>query len=487
VAALAPRRAEDLSRLIARVPAGADAIEYRLDLAAEPIAPARLLQSDPRPVIVTYRSSDEGGGFVGGAEEYRRLVAAAYDAGAVVDVELSSGLLADPTMLPDRRRVVASLHAPFGLPEDWESRLSAMLATGAAAAKLVAGAADLAASLRIADLQRRQTERRVALFPMGPASAPGRVLSALFGSALVYGPVEAPTASGQLPLEELLSVYRVDEPREITSLFGIVGQEGSGSLSPLLHNALFRRRGLPALYLPLPVADWERSQAALRQFEPAFRGLSVTRPWKRHAALAGALAPDAEATGAANTLWLERGTWRADNTDVDGLFDPLADHDTGEGRVAVLLGAGGTCRAAVVAARRLGYEILVASRRDAEADALARELGVDSLAWADVALTEADLYVNTTPAGSEPNDPPAVPPAVLESRPLVFDCVYRRDGRETATIRAARAAGCRTIDGLSMFAAQAIRQARIFGVTDAREEELRAILRGATDSPEASA
>jgi shikimate dehydrogenase len=164
---------------------------------------------------------------------------------------------------------------------------------------------------------------------------------------------------------------------------------------------------------------------------------------------------------------------------VDGIFDPLADHDTGEGRTAVILGAGGAARAAVVAARRLGYEVQIASRRDEAADELAAELHVDSLSWLDVEETEADLYLNATPRGVGEADPPAVPARVLEHRPLVFDCVYRRDGKTTATIRAARAARCPTVEGIQMFAAQAARQARLFGVSDARTEEILDILPGA--------
>ncbi len=167
---------------------------------------------------------------------------------------------------------------------------------------------------------------------------------------------------------------------------------------------------------------------------------------------------------------------RAENTDVDGIFDPLADHDTGEGRGAVVMGAGGAARAAVVAAKKIGYEVLVASRRDDRADALAAEMGVDSLAWEYVAKSEADLYVNATPIGSSDEDPPALPASVLENRPLVFDCVYRRDGRATPTIRAAREAGCPVIEGIRMFAAQAVRQARFFGVADATQEEVTGLL-----------
>jgi shikimate 5-dehydrogenase len=67
---------------------------------------------------------------------------------------------------------------------------------------------------------------------------------------------------------------------------------------------------------------------------------------------------------------------------------------------------------------------------------------------------------------------------VLDHRPLVFDCVYRRDGRETATARSAREAGCAVIDGLEMFCAQAVRQARLFGVVDATLEEVTRLARG---------
>jgi shikimate dehydrogenase/3-dehydroquinate dehydratase type I len=479
VASLDPRDLADARRLLALVPRGANAIEYRLDLASEPLSPRALLALDPRPAILTWRTAAEGGRFTGSREEYRTRVCEAYEAGAAVDVEWSSSLLSEPRALPDRRRVVVSAHFPFSLPEDWEGRLAAMRGSGAGAVKLVAGAADLATSLAVAEIQRRQRDSSLAVFPMGPASPPGRVLSALFGASLVYGPVERATAPGQVPLSDLLDVYRVDHHARVEALFGILGAEVSGSLSPVVHNALFRSRDLPFLYLPLPVSDFDRARPQEIEFDPPFLGFSVTRPWKMRAAAAAVPSEDVAAAGAANTLLLQRGRWRAENTDVDGIFDPLADHDTGEGRTAVILGAGGAARAAVVAARRLGYEVLIASRRDEAADELAAELHVDSLSWLDVEETEADLYLNATPRGVGEADPPAVPARVLEHRPLVFDCVYRRDGKTTATIRAARAARCPTVEGIQMFAAQAVRQARLFGVSDARTEEILDILPGA--------
>jgi 3-dehydroquinate dehydratase/shikimate dehydrogenase len=477
VASLAPRDLADAARLVAAVPADATAVEFRLDLAEEPIPASRLLDLDPRAAIVTYRTPAEGGRFEGTGREYRRLTLEAYAAGATVDVEHGSGLLDDAELFADRRRVVVSHHAPFGLPEDWACRLEAMRATGARAVKLVAGAADLAVSLRIAQIQRAQRDR-TAVFPMGPASAPGRILSALFGAALVYGPVERQTAPGQIPLRELLSVYRIRRLPAIEALFGIVGADVSGSLSPLVHNALFESRGLDHLYLPLPVSDFFRARLLQLDSDPPFRGFSITQPWKVAAASAASASEDVRAAGAANTLYEEGGRWRSENTDVDGIFDPLADHETGEGRSAVILGSGGVARAAVVACRRLGYEVSVAARRGEEADRLADALRVDSIDWEGVDESEADLYVNATPLGARDGDPPAVPARALAHRPLVFDCVYRKDGLPTPTVSAARQARCAVVEGLRMFAAQAVRQARLFGVEDAREEEILELLAG---------
>ena len=476
IASIAPKDAADAVRLVARVPASVNAIEFRMDLAERPIPPAALVGLDARPLILTWRSLAEGGGFSGSPDEYRRLVDEAYASGATVDVEHARGLLADVAAFPERERVILSHHAPFGPSDGLEDLLEAMASVEARAVKLVAGAPDLAAGLRIADLQRGRNGA-TAVFPMGPASGPGRVLSALSGAALVYGPVERDTAAGQIPIEDLIRIYEVDRPRKIEALFGVVAGSTARSLSPRLHNALFRSRGLPWLYLPLQVADFERERPHEIEHDPPFRGFAVTQPWKLAAARAGRPSEDVRAIGAANTLVRDRGLWRAENTDVDGVFDPLADHDTGEGRTAVVVGAGGAARAVVVAARRLGYEVLVSARRDAEADRLAADFGVDSLAWADLPASEADLYVNATPVGWRDEDPSAIPPSLFAERPLVFDCVYRRDGKETSTIRAARTARCPTVDGLRMFVVQAVRQAQLFGVEGVTAEEVSGILR----------
>ena len=374
--------------------------------------------------------------------------------------------------------MISSAHFPFGLPADAAELVEAMSSSGVLAAKLVAGAADLASSLAIAGLQAVGRLGAAAIFPMGPASAPGRVLSAHFGSALVFGSVEATTARGQLALADLLDVYGTATPRRPDALFGIVAADPAGSLSPRVHNGLFRSAG-PPLALPSAARLRFRARAAARDRRaPGSVPGVLGHPSVEGSSGAGRHpSEDVRASGAANTLRFSRARWRAENTDVDGIFDPLADHDTGEGRSAVVLGAGGTARAAILAAKRIGYEVAVSSRRDEAADALGAEMKVDSVAWSDLPATEADLYVNATPVGSGDGDPSAIPHGPSRTgRSSSTACTGRAAKRRRSRPRGG--SGAPSSPGLAMFAAQAVRQARLFGVEDARLPEVEALLPG---------
>jgi len=81
--------------------------------------------------------------------------------------------------------------------------------------------------------------------------------------------------------------------------------------------------------------------------------------------VADEVAPTAAAIGAANTLVHRAdGSWLADNTDAPGMVDALVAAGVARtGRVCVL-GAGGTARAALAAAARLGaVEVTLVARR----------------------------------------------------------------------------------------------------------------------------
>jgi shikimate dehydrogenase len=192
------------------------------------------------------------------------------------------------------------------------------------------------------------------------------------------------------------------------------------------------------------------------------------------------VSPVAAAIGAANTLVRGAHGWHADNTDAPGMVDALAAAGvTSTARVAVL-GAGGTARAALAAARDLGAGVTVYARRReaiAQLEPVAAALGVE-LTGADwgaaVGCAEAQVVISTVPKGVADDLAGAVrwrPPVVL------FDALY--DPWPTPLAAAAMRAGCPVVSGLDLLLAQAVRQFERFTGAAAPVEPMRAALTAA--------
>jgi shikimate dehydrogenase/3-dehydroquinate dehydratase type I len=476
VASLAPRNFEDARRLVALVPKEADAIEFRLDLADVRVSPRALLDLDPRPEVITWRSAAEGGRFAGGAEEYRRAVQSAYDAGATVDVELESGLLSDPEFLPERRRVVGSRHSTRPVSRE---TAAAYAGEHVRAVKLVHAAprsVTEAASSLAALAGAPAGGAPLAIFAMGKLGLFTRPLAARMGSALTYGSVERATADGQIPLGDLVAIYGAGQgaPERI---FAIFGGDVSRSLSPLVHNALFARRGLRFLYVPVFTPSLADGVVALDSVLGNLGGASVTSPLKEAYGGVAEADPQVREIGAANTLVRRRPECldlSAHNTDAVAVAETLESRGMA-GREVFVLGAGGAAAAAVFAARKAGCPVTVAGRNLARARDLARRLGARAVPAAAGPPAGAAVLVNATPLGSGEDDPLPFAPELLEGRSLVIDFAYR-DRSPTRLEQAARETGCRVAGGLELLARQAARQAQLFGVADARYEEVAEIL-----------
>jgi len=234
---------------------------------------------------------------------------------------------------------------------------------------------------------------------------------------------------------------------------GVVGWPVEHSRSPDFQNAALRSVGLTDWryqLLPIPPELLEQTIEALPV--AGFRGVNVTIPHKERAlALADRPTPRAAAIGAANTLLFEAdGGLTADNTDAPGLIAALPIDPAG--RSALVLGAGGSARAAVWALREAGAgEVRVWNRSAARAQALVADLGGIVVEKA----APADLLVHCTPAGLAGSDSLGelpVAPRDLAGFGVVVDFVYR-DG-ETALVRAARQAGVASVSGLELLIAQ---------------------------------
>lgn len=161
--------------------------------------------------------------------------------------------------------------------------------------------------------------------------------------------------------------------------------------------------------------------------------------------LATRASPAARAIGAANTLTFADGAIEADNTDAPALRRALGEPPP---RSALVLGAGGSARAAAYALRDAGATVAVVNRTRARAEALARDLG----AIVADAPAPAAVLVNCTPLGLRPSDGLPLAASDLAGFACVVDFPYRAGG--TALAAAARAAGCRVVDGVELLVAQ---------------------------------
>ena len=263
----------------------------------------------------------------------------------------------------------------------------------------------------------------------------------------------------------------------------IIGWPVEHSRSPLIHNYWLKAYGI--------AGEYRREAVRLEEFRAfvqslaarGYAGANVTVPHKE-AALADS-EPDARAraVGAANTLWLDGTVLRSTNTDVEGFLNNLAACAPGWDRnldKAVVLGAGGAARAVVYGLLERGVEhIAVVNRTQQRAEALRERFGtrVHAGRWDErnAALIDAALLVNTTTLGMGGQPELVLDIGRLPRHAIVTDLVYAP--LVTPLIRAARARGHRSADGLGMLMHQAVGGFALwFGKKPEVTAELRALL-----------
>jgi shikimate dehydrogenase len=217
---------------------------------------------------------------------------------------------------------------------------------------------------------------------------------------------------------------------------GVLGWPVAHSRSPAMQRAALRAVGLDGwAYQLLPVPP-ELFDETVRGLPAAgFLGANVTIPHKEAAlAVADTATPLARTIGAANMLTFTSEGIEADNTDAPGLLAAIGDPPAS----ALVLGAGGSARAAIHALAGAGCEVSVLARTPSRAAGLPATVVEHPVA--------AQALVNCTPVGLHDPDELPLDPAGYE---LVVDLVYRDGG--TALTRAATG---RVVDGLEILVRQ---------------------------------
>jgi shikimate dehydrogenase len=245
-----------------------------------------------------------------------------------------------------------------------------------------------------------------------------------------------------------------------TRVLTLLGDPVGHSASPEIQNAAFSAAGVDGVYVAVRCGPAERV-GFMRGLARAGGGGNITLPHKEKAAsLLDVRSDSVRRTGACNTFWGDdQGKVHGDNTDVDGFRRALNIFldQSPKGIRALLLGAGGAARAALLGLIDEGAdEVVIYNRTQERARAIARRIGGEKTRVVPVLHqldTEGfDLVVNATRLGLGPDDPPPLDFTKLSRAGAAMDLVYGRE--KTPFVRAAEEAGIRTTDGFEMLVQQ---------------------------------
>jgi 3-dehydroquinate dehydratase/shikimate dehydrogenase len=402
----------------------------------------QLRAATTKPIIFTRR------GLRFDENAFRQAIEAGID---FVDVEFGAPVL-------QRDRVVLSYHDFHDMP-DVEKIVREMFALRPAHVKIAVTPKTFADNERLLSLLAPTDYRRLTIIGMGERGVYSRILAPFRGSPLFFASRsdDRSVAPGQLSLRRALEIYgdRRDALRA-DRVFAVVGNPAGHSLSPSIHNELFRKKGFAAAYTIASIETFDEIIDPFLNGEPC--GLSVTLPFKRDAwnfaqQRGAAIGENARECESVNTL-VNGKPIVADNTDVDG-FESILSKVCGRDRKSVaIVGAGGTARAALVAVRRAQMHVTVFNRTEQKGSELAARFGARAEPLDALERFDGEVVINTTTAGAD------VP---LMSRPglTYIESAYGSAAiaRRHATLREN---GVLVFDGWDLLQAQAVRQHELF-------------------------
>lgn len=256
---------------------------------------------------------------------------------------------------------------------------------------------------------------------------------------------------------------------------GLIGAGIQQSKSPALHMQEAQAQGLPLSYELIDLTarglEPEALPDLLAEVESlGFAGVNITHPCKQRVIpLLDELSVDAAQLGAVNTVLFRDGRRIGHNTDWSGFAESFT---RGLPDVALdnvlLVGAGGAGAAVAHACLKLGVGRLWLHDADpVRAEALAQDLNkragaaiAHATPYLASAMAQVDGLINATPMGMDAHPGLPVDPDLLVARHWVAEIVYFP--LETALLAAARAKGCRVLDGGGMAVFQAVAAFRLF-------------------------
>ncbi|KAL9038702.1 MAG: hypothetical protein Q9214_005175 [Letrouitia sp. 1 TL-2023] len=483
--------------ILDEVAVGSDAIELRVDLLQDPenedgppsvdfvVSQVALLRSSTLlPIIFTARTCSQGGKLPDEAQEevlalYRLALRMAVEF-LDLEIHLSESILQTVTQAKGNTKIIASHHDPKGALSwrngSWIQFYNKALIYGDAV-KLVGIAKsqeDNASLVQFKSWAQSAHDTPIIAINMGIEGQLSRIQNS-FLTPVSHPALPSKAAAGQLSAAEIrtgLSLHGVIKPKK----FYLFGRPIAQSMSPTLHNGLFKATGLPHVYYAKETDDSSNIQDVIHSSE--FGGASITIPLKLPIMpLLDDVDEAAQTIGAVNTIVVDLLQTKYDgrpflvgyNTDWQGMQLILtnAGAHPQPNQSALVVGGGGTARAAIYTLYAMNYSpiyLLGRSREKLQAvtDFFPRDYNIAFLASQEGVRAVESLP--TVAIGTIPADQP-----IDVTMKTALEELLKGDGEKvllemaykpavTPLMQMAEAEGWKTVQGLEVLAGQGMKQ-----------------------------
>lgn len=333
------------------------------------------------PIIFTVRTKSQGGKFPDDDEDGAlKLIKLAIKLGTeYVDLELTLSEHVKEVVATTKNftKIIASNH-DFSGQLKWANPVWQKFYTEAAmlgdVVKFVGMADSLQDNFELEKFRSQHTDKPLIAINMGYPGQMSRVLNPIL-TPVTHPALPIMAAPGQLSVKEIHSaLYLLGglPPKR----FFIAGTPVVKSPSPLLHNACYKVLGFPHQYDRLDTGDAKQLADHIASLGASFGGASVTIPLKVDIIpYLDELSDDAKNIGAINTIVPVGGKLVGYNTDFIGIMEAFkrACVSVTPDASALIVGAGGTARAAIYALHAMGFSnIYVLNRTISKAKEVAK-------------------------------------------------------------------------------------------------------------------
>jgi shikimate dehydrogenase len=251
-------------------------------------------------------------------------------------------------------------------------------------------------------------------------------------------------------------ILSVDAPQN----YILMGNPVKQSLSPLMHNAALKEMKIAGNYSAFCVQNLDGALRGMRGMN--IRGAGITIPFKIEVMeYLDDFDEHSLKIGAVNTIISENNRLKGCNTDWLGLILTLKEAMTIRDKTFVIIGAGGTARAAAYGILKEGGFPIITNRTPERGKILSGKFDCPFHPLSEISKINADCLINTTPVGMYPQeDKSPVEASVLTGYKYVMDVIY--NPLKTKLLKDAEKQGCHIFSGLDMFVHQGAEQLRLW-------------------------